>query len=85
MKIQTNVNELSIISNRKAPVYAGSTSGSSKWKSLFESMKVGEWVLIKEKHTQMNVQRAAAKYLRGRYRVYLNPESEGTWVFTKYK
>lgn len=85
MKVQTNINELTIISNRKAPVCQHSQSGTSKWKDLFESMKLGDWILVKDKHTYANIKRAATIHLRGRYRCYINPESKGTWVFTKYK
>ena len=85
MKAETNVNELQIISNRKAPVCLRSKSGTSKWKDLFESMKINEWIHIKDKNTYANIKRAATIHLRGRYRCYLNPEENGTWVFTKYK
>jgi|TARA_R110000823_G_C15821283_1_gene489274 hypothetical protein len=83
--IQTNMKELVVIHDRKAPVYNSTKSGTSKWKDLFESMKIGDWVMVKTKQNHTNIQAAAATYLRGRYRLYMNPEEEGTWVFTKYK
>jgi|MEHZ01.1.fsa_nt_MEHZ010103068.1_2 hypothetical protein len=85
MNKMTNVSKIVIITDRKAPVNVNKRSGTSKWKDLFESMQVNDWILIQDRKTLANIQRAATIYLRGRYRCYMNPEIECTWVFTKYK
>lgn len=85
MNKMTDVNKIVIITDRKAPVHVNKRSGTSKWKDLFESMKVNDWVLIQDRKTYANIKRAATIHLRGRYRCYINPEIESTWVFTKYK
>ena len=85
MQNETNMNTLVIVTSREAPVGPRQHSGTSKWIDIFEAMRVGNWILLKDEGTQINFKRAAVKYLRGRYRCYQNPEQEGTWIFTKTK
>jgi len=77
--------QFKVIKDRKAPVYSMKSSGRSFWLDLFESMQVGDWFLLHNQADSIRAKKSACKYLRGRYRCYMNPEVEGTWVFTKTK
>jgi len=73
-----------IITDQKAPVQQSHCSGTSYWRDLFESMKVGEWFILPKKHHKQT-SGAASSYMRGRYRLYLHPTLEGYYVFAKTK
>lgn len=73
-----------IIKSTKAPVQHHSRSGRSKWRDLFEEMKVGEWfVLPKADHAK--AQNAGFTYLKGRYSLYKHPTMKDYYVFLKVK
>jgi hypothetical protein len=79
-----NTPQFTVVKDRKAPVQAMRCSGTSFWRDLFESMQVGDWFVL-SKADLHRVKMSAGKYLRGRYRCYMNTEVAGTWVFTKIK
>lgn len=68
----------------KAPVCHHSKSGTSRWKDLFESMRVSEWFTLNQED-YMKTSQAATKYMRGRYRLYKHPEQTDVFIFQKIK
>lgn len=68
----------------KAPVNKSSRSTHSRWRSLFEEMRVGDWFVLPKPH-HARVQGAAHAYLKGRYSLYKHPESSEHYVFLKTK
>ena len=76
--------QIVIIKDRKAPIQSHRKSGTSFWRDVFESMDVADWFVL-DKSDMQRVKMSATKYMRGRYRCYINSETEGTYVFTKTK
>ena len=55
---------------------------TSKWRILLDSMKAGDWFVVDKKYYQ-RVSNAGQLYLRGKYRLYKHPETEGQYIFLR--
>ena len=73
-----------IYTDEKAPVNKSSRSTHSRWRSLFEEMRVGDWFILPKDH-HSRVQQAAYHYLKGRYSLYKHPSVANYYVFLKTK
>jgi hypothetical protein len=67
-----------------APRPAKRTGRSSRWRALFNDMKVGDWFVVDKKHYS-KVGNAGQLYLRGKYSLYKHPETEGQYIFVRTK
>jgi len=59
-------------------------NGKSNWKELFDSMKVGDWFVIDTSY-RARVGVAANAYLKGKYSLYMHPEKDSKYIFTRLK
>ena len=73
------VPDIQVITDQKAP--PRKTVPQSFYRDLVGSMKAGDWFVLDEidKH---RIGGGVAKYARGRYSLYQNPEQEGSYIFT---
>ena len=73
------VPDIHVITDKKAPPRL--TAPQSFYRDLVGSMKAGDWFVLEgvDKNRMLT---GIAKYARGRYSLYQNPEQEGTYIFT---
>lgn len=69
---------------KPAPRRLNTRRRSSEWRSLFESMKIGDWFVV-DKSERTRLGAASQAYMKGRYSLYLHPEKSDTYVFVKNK
>lgn len=70
--------------NKTAPRRMFSHSSTSNWKTLFASMKAGDWFVIDQKY-RGRLGAAGNSYLKGKYTLYKHPEQNEKYVFLKLK
>jgi len=73
------VPDIHVITDKKAPPRL--TAPQSFYRDLVGSMKAGDWFVL-EGVNRNRMLTGIAKYARGRYSLYQNPEQEGTYIFT---
>ena len=73
------VPDIHVITDKKAPPRL--TAPQSFYRDLVGSMKAGDWFVL-EGVDRNRMLTGIAKYARGRYSLYQNPEQEGTYIFT---
>jgi len=73
------VPDIQVITDKKAPPRL--TAPQSFYRDLVGSMKAGDWFVL-EGVDRNRMLTGIAKYARGRYSLYQNPEQEGTYIFT---
>ena len=73
------VPDIHVITDKKAPPRL--TAPQSFYRDLVGSMKAGDWFVL-EGLDRNRMLTGIAKYARGRYSLYQNPEQEGTYIFT---
>ena len=73
------VSRIHVITDKKAPPRL--TAPQSFYRDLVGSMKAGDWFVL-EGVDKGRMLTGIAKYARGRYSLYQNPEQEGTYIFT---
>lgn len=78
------IDQIKIERNKPAPRRAWGHSRTSNWKTLFESMKAGDWFVVdKSYHHRLGA--AGSAYLKGKYSLYRHPDQESKYIFLRLK
>ena len=67
---------------KTAPRPSNRKARTSTWRTLFNTMKVGDWFVV-DKKFYARVGNAGQLYLKGKYSLYRHPDKENKYIFLR--